>query len=202
VKTSRSLISFLFIFVAGFLAGVVFSAWKLEAISGRVVKAEPDRSAQDSRSQLQARIEAIKRMLDVNPNQLAPLIQLGSDYFDLGNYQKAIDAYKKALLINPKNADVLTDLGTCYRRIGEPQQAVKAFRKAHEVDPNHMVSLFNLGIVLRDDLKQPAEALKAWKEFLRRAPDSPHAVMVRPWVEKLQRELDQGSQTTGSGSKR
>ena len=202
MNMSRSLISFLVIFVAGFLAGVIFSAWKLEAISDRAVATAPHRSAQDPRTELQARIEATERMLDVNPNRPDLLVQLGSDYFDLGNFEKAIKGYQQALLLNPRNADVLTDLGTSYRRIGKPQDAVKAFRKAQEVDLNHTVSLFNLGIVLRNDLKEPAEALKAWEEFLRRAPDSPHAVMVRPWVEELKKELGQTSQTTGSGSKR
>jgi len=198
---SRSLISFLVVFVAGFLAGVVFSAWKLETISDRAVPAKAERGPQDPKGELQARIAAVERMLAVNPKQLDALIQLGNDYFDLGNHEKAIKAYQQALLINPRNADVLTDLGISYRRIGKPQQAVKAFRNAQEVDPNHAVSLFNLGIVLRDDLKEPADALKAWEEFLKRAPDSPHAVMVRPWVKQLQEKLGQASETTGSGSK-
>jgi cytochrome c-type biogenesis protein CcmH/NrfG len=191
----------LIVFVAGFLAGVVFSAWKLETTGGRTISTGPERSAQNPKSELEARTAAIERMLAVNPNQPDALIQLGNDYFDLGNHDKAIQAYQKALLINPKNADVLTDLGISYRKSGKPQHSVKAFRKAQEVDPNHTVSLFNLGIVLRDDLKEPAEALKAWEEFLKRAPDSPHAVMVRPWVKQLQEKLGQGSETTGSGAK-
>ncbi|MBI4963747.1 MAG: tetratricopeptide repeat protein [Desulfomonile tiedjei] len=202
MKKPRSLIPFVAIFVAGFLAGVVFSAWKLESFGDRTVSPVSDRGPQQSgQSDLQARIEAIERMLAVNPKQVDALIQLGNDYFDLGNHDKAIVAYQKALLINPMNADVLTDLGISYRRSGKAQHAAKAFRKAHEVDPNHTVSLFNLGIVLRDDLKDPAEALKAWEEFLKQAPDSPHAVMVRPWVKQLQEKLGQASETTGSGSK-
>lgn len=202
MKTSRSLLSLFVVFVAGFLAGVVFSAWKLEPVSGRAVSPGHERGAKDPKGELQARIEAMERMLAVNPNSLEALIQLGNAYFDLGDHEKAIKRYQQALLIDPKNADVLTDLGISYRRLDKPEYAVTAFRKAQEVDPNHTVSLFNLGIVLRNDLKQPAEALKAWEEFLKKAPDSPHAVMVRPWVEELQKGLGQGSETAGSGSKR
>lgn len=200
MKTSRSLISLLAIFVAGFVTGVVFSAWKLDVGSQRVVSGRPGTGEQNPKAEIQARIAAIERMLAVNPNQLDALIQLGNDYFDLGDHQKAIIAYQKALLINPKNADVLTDLGISYRRAGKPQQAATAFRKAQEVDPNHSVSLFNLGIVLRDDLKDPAGALNAWEEFLKKSPDSPHSVMVQPWVKQLQEKLGKTAGGPGSGS--
>ena len=92
-----------------------------------------------------------------------------------------------------------TDMGISYRRLNNPGEAVKSFRKAHEIDPGHSVSLFNLGIVLRDDVKDLQGALQSWEEFLRQSPDSPHAVMVRPWVKQLQEKVGSSS-PRGAGS--
>ncbi len=117
------------------------------------------------------------------------MIQLGNDYFDLGQYDKSIEAYNKAIKIDPQNAEVTTDMAVAYRRLGKTDESVKLFRKALEIDPNQSLAMFNLGIVLRDDMKDPQGALKVWKEFLQKAPDSPHAVMIRPWVKQLEEKL-------------
>jgi cytochrome c-type biogenesis protein CcmH/NrfG len=173
------------VFAAGFLAGVVFSAWKLDS-SVKPLPATPAKTPQaDKRTELQKRIAGIEKMLAKNPDNSAALVQLGNDYFDVGNFKKAIAAYNKALKLDPGNADVMTDMGIAFRRNGEPKEALASFRKALEANPNHTTALFNLGIVLRDDAKDYKGALEAWETFLEKAKDSPFAVMVRPWVKQL-----------------
>ena len=46
-------------------------------------------------------------MLKANPDNIEALIQLGNDYFDIGEYPKSVEAYDKALQIDPGNAEVL-----------------------------------------------------------------------------------------------
>lgn len=188
--TSRTLISWLAVFVFGFLAGVVFSAWKLE-VSTAPVRQPPHAVEQPgvAESELKARISGLEKMLAVRPNDTDVLIQLGNDYFDIGNHEKAAEYYRRSLEVNPSNADVWTDLGISQRKLGKSQESADAFRKALEVDPNHPMALFNLGIILRDDLKDYPGALKAWETYLEKAGDSPHAVMVRPWVSQLKERL-------------
>ena len=181
--------SWVAIFVAGFVAGVVFSAWKLDSSTPRQA---PTAAKSDERQQ---RIEGLEKMLAKTPDNMEALIQLGNDFFDGGNYGKAIEAYEKALRIKPDNPDVLTDLGISYRRVGQSDKAAALFQQAMKVDPNHAIALFNLGIVYRDDLKDLPAALKAWEAFLEKAGNSPHAVMVRPWVQQLKEKLG----TAGSG---
>jgi len=189
VKKNRGLIYFPVVFAAGFLAGVFFSAWKLDTVD-RPASAPPAAvREQTQQSELQIRIAGLERLLEANPNNLQALIQLGNDYFDSGDYEKAVQSYRKALQIDPKNADVMTDTATGYRKLGEPKEAVTWLRKAVETEPGHAIALFNLGLVLRDDMKDNAGALKAWEGFLEKAGDSPHAVMVRPWVKKLRDEM-------------
>jgi cytochrome c-type biogenesis protein CcmH/NrfG len=196
VKRNSSWLGWLGFFVAGFLAGIVFSAWKLDSgMEGvRAPRAIP--AQQDQQAELKTRIAALEKKLTARPDDLGTLVQLGNDYFDLGDHAKAVAAYKKALQIDPRNADVITDMGICYRKLGEPEESVKAFRRALDVDPDHSMALFNLGIVLRDDLKDNAGALKAWELFLKKAGDSPHAVMIRPWVKQLREKLGSAGEGT------
>jgi len=187
--TKGGVFSWVAIFAAGFVAGIVFSAWKLESITPRQT---PAAARTDERGQ---RIAGLERMLAKTPDNIDALVQLGNDYYDSGNYRKAVETYEKAVQIKPDNPDVLTDLGVSYRKLGQPDKAVSMFQQAIKVDPSHAIALFNLGIVYRDDLKDLPAALKAWETFLDKAGDSPHAVMVRPWVQQLKEKLGTGGAT-------
>ncbi|MEI7448421.1 MAG: tetratricopeptide repeat protein [Desulfomonile sp.] len=195
MKNTRWFISWPVIFGLGFLAGVVFSAWKLDNRTGQVPVQQPETREHNKQVDIQSRIAGIERMLEVNPGNVEALVQLGNDYFDTGNYEKAVASYQKALSIDPRNPDVITDMAVGYRRLGKPQDAVSAFRRALEIDPDHSIALFNMGLVLRDEVKDYAGAVDAWEKFLQKAGDSPHAVMVRPWIKKLREKAtpDKGS---------
>lgn len=196
MKKRGWVLSWIVIFVAGFLAGILFSAWRLDVV-GKVSGPPPESSSRAADSQRDKRIAALEKMVAADPGNIKALIQLGNDYFDSGKHQKAVDVYQKVLKIQPRNTNVLTDLGVSFRKMGKPQQAVEAFQKALEIDPNQPVALFNLGIVYRDDLKDLPAALKAWETFLEKAGDAPYAVMVRPWVKQLREKVG----STGSGTK-
>ncbi|MBM3299746.1 MAG: tetratricopeptide repeat protein [Deltaproteobacteria bacterium] len=200
MKRSRSVISLTVVFVAGFLSGILFSAWKLEKLEHPSDNKQVAQKQQDAKEVLRGRIADTERMLARDPNNLAALVQLGNDQFDAGNYEAAIAAYERALKIEPRDPDVITDMGIALRRAQRPLEAVGAFRKALEADPNHPLAMFNLGLVLRDDLKDYDGALKAWEMFLEKASDSPHAVMVRPWVKQLREKIG-ASQDGGAASK-
>jgi cytochrome c-type biogenesis protein CcmH/NrfG len=191
VKNSRSIGLLLGVFVLGFVAGVVFSAWKLEKSGRSDIRPVGETEQRNPAAETRARIAGLEKMVAAQPTNLQGLIQLGNDYFDTGDFEKAVETYQKALAIDPKNADVMTDMGTSYRKLGKTNECVAAFRKAVETDPDHALALFNLGLVLRDDAKDDAGALQAWQRFLEKAGASPHAVMVRPWVSQLQKKLGQ-----------
>ena len=182
----KSLLSWAGIFVVGFICGVVFSAWKLDKYGSTASTPAPGMREQSAASDVRSRIAGLEKMLAANPNNAEALVQLGNDYFDIGNYERAIESYQRSLEVDPRNPDVITDMGVAFRKLGRSKEAADAFRKALEVDPDHALALFNLGIVLRDDLKDHTGALKAWEAFLQKAGNSPHAVMVRPWVKQLQ----------------
>ncbi len=133
----------------------------------------------------QARIAQAEKILAQDPKNLQAWIQLGNDYFDTEQPQKAINAYDKALELKPDNPNVLTDQGVMYRKVGRYDKAVANFEKAQAIDPKHLQSIFNLGLVYADDLKQPDKALQAWSRYLELDSTSPTAQQIKRMVEDL-----------------
>ena len=133
----------------------------------------------------QARISAAQQIVARDPKNVRAWIQLGNDYFDTRQSQKAIEAYGRALELQPNDPDVLTDQGVMYRDIGNFDQAVANFKKANAIDPKHVHSLFNLGVVYAHDLKNAAEAEKAWNKLIAAAPGTPAAAQAQQALQQL-----------------
>lgn len=199
VQSSRSLGLWIVIFVAGFLTGVVFSAWKLDRTAHQPLTTPMAREADTSPEESNSRLTGLEKKVAENPSNARLAVQLGDGYFDAGQYQKAVTAYQRALKLDPRNADACTDMGAAYRKLGKTDESVAAFRQALEIDPSHALALFNLGLVLRDDKKDSAAALQVWEQFLKKYGDSPHAVMVKPWVAQLKQKV--GSTTPSADKK-
>jgi cytochrome c-type biogenesis protein CcmH/NrfG len=195
VKQTGSLIGIFLVFTAGVITGIGISAWKLD-FAGTSPQKQTQSKESNPKDEIRNRIAGIERMLKANPDNIGALIQLGNDYFDIGEYPKSVEAYDGALKIDPGNPEVITDKGVAYRRMGKSDESIKLFEKALKIDPGQTIALFNLGIVLRDDKKDLSGALKVWKDFLEKAPDSPHAVMIKPWVKQLEEKLATSDTTT------
>ncbi len=127
----------------------------------------------------------LREALAKDPKNLNALISLGNMMMDKSRFNEAIDAYQKALDIDPKNVDVRVDMGTCYRNIGKPDVAVKEYRKGLEFNPQHLNGNRNLGVVLAYDLREYAQAVKAFEKAIEIAPNAPDAEQLRQEVRKL-----------------
>jgi tetratricopeptide (TPR) repeat protein len=121
------------------------------------------------------RIEMNQKLVAKDPRLVGVWIQLGNDYFDSRQHQKAIDAYGRALAINPNNPDVLTDQGVMYRDTGRFDEAIANFEKANKIDPSHVQSAYNLGVVWANDKHDAARATAAYNKVISIAPTSPQA---------------------------
>ncbi|KAF0217733.1 MAG: TPR repeat-containing [Geobacteraceae bacterium] len=133
----------------------------------------------------QQRIAEAEKIVASEPKNLQAWIQLGNDYFDTGQPQKAINAYGKALELDPNNPNVLTDQGVMFKNIGWYDKAAANFEKAQQIDPKHLQSLYNLGVVYATDMKQPDKALKAWNRYLEMDSTSPTAQQIKGMIDQL-----------------
>ena len=137
----------------------------------------------------QARMFSNLQIVAREPKNLDAWKQLGNDYFDSHEPQKAVDAYAKALELEPNNADILTDQGIMYRELMAYDKAIANFEKSAKLDPKHVQSLFNMGIVYSQDLKQNEKAIKAWNRVIEIAPASQQATQARAGIAELNSHL-------------
>jgi tetratricopeptide (TPR) repeat protein len=134
----------------------------------------------------QARITMGQSIVARDPKNGQAWIQLGNDYFDSHQPQKAVEAYGRALELKPNDPDVLTDQGVMYRALGQFDQAISNFEKASRADPKHVQSLYNMGVVYLNDLKQPKKAVDAWRRVIQVAPQSEQAASARRGIDEIQ----------------
>lgn len=167
--------------IAGLLIGYMFFTGKAD--KGQAGSPLPVGSG--SPMDYQARIAEAEKLVAQDPKNRQAWVQLGNDFFDTDQTQKAINAYGKALELDPNDANVLTDQGVMYRKMGWYDKAIANFEKANQIDSRHAQSLFNLGIVYATDLKQPDKAQAAWNRYLTLDSTSPTAQQIKQMMEQM-----------------
>jgi cytochrome c-type biogenesis protein CcmH/NrfG len=130
----------------------------------------------------------LKMALTTEPRNFDLLVQLGNLYYDKRVFATAIDYYRRALEVKPNDVDVRTDLGTAYWYSGFPEKAIAEYKESLKVDPGHAQTLFNMGVVYKDGLKDPAAAVAAWEKLLKLHPDHPDRVRIQGMIEDAKKQ--------------
>jgi cytochrome c-type biogenesis protein CcmH/NrfG len=187
VKTENMILLLVAAVALGFVAGVMFSAYRMPG--GTMQPEFSGGQAAPTRAQQEAMIADLERQAAQNPDDVDTWTQLGHLYFDMDQPRKSIEAYEKSLALSPDRPDVWTDLGVMYRRTGEPREAIRRFDRALSLQQDHPIALFNKGVVLMHDLNDPAGALEAWEKLLVLNPDArtPSGEPLRNIVEQLKK---------------
>jgi cytochrome c-type biogenesis protein CcmH/NrfG len=178
-------------FIAGLVVGVIIMNFTGSTGGSKVTDAPaPITGGQmpqqgPDRIKLSREIAQLEDIARKDPNNYQVLVQIGNDYFDLGEAQKSVDAYQRALAIKGDDPNVLTDMGVMYRQLKDFPKAAAAFRKAAAASPTHPQSRMNLGVVLMHDLNDKPGAIAAWEDYLRVAPNDPNAANIRRALEEL-----------------
>lgn len=179
-------------FVAGLIAGVIFmnifsGPSGGASVSSAPAPVTPGAAPGPDRLKLGQDIRQLEDILAKDPKNYQGWVQLGNDYFDIGEARKSIDAYRRALGLNDSDPNVWTDMGVMYRAIKDFPQAVACFRKAMALGPRHPESRLNLGVVSLHDLNDNPGAIVAWEEFLQIEKSGPRADQVREQLEQLKK---------------
>jgi tetratricopeptide (TPR) repeat protein len=189
-------------FIAGLVVGVVImnfagssgesrgpvgSSAPAPITGGQMPQQGPDRI------KLSRDIAQLEEIVKKDQSNYQAWVQIGNDYFDLGEAQKSVDAYSRALAIKGDDPNVLTDMGVMYRQLKEFPKAAAAFRKAAAASPTHPQSRMNLGVVLMHDMNDKAGAIAAWEDYLRVAPNDPNAENIRGALAELKSSAGGGT---------
>jgi cytochrome c-type biogenesis protein CcmH/NrfG len=144
------------------------------------------------RAELEKKAAPLLIALKQNPNDFDSMVKLGNLYYDAQLYSDAIPYYERALKIHPENSDVRTDLGTASWYLGNADRAISEFESALKYQPSHPGTLFNLGVVRWQGKKDPAGAVSAWEELLKRNPDFPKKAQVEEMIARARQHSGKG----------
>lgn len=130
----------------------------------------------DTLQQLQAQIEQMQGIAEVNPGVTRNWILLAQALRATGRLGEAARAYSRALYLDPTNLIVQNSLAGLALERGDAEEAVRRYRVLLRQDSTFVDGWFNLGVVYARSGER-AKAAQAWRHVLRL--DEEHAAARR-----------------------
>ncbi|MDA7576443.1 tetratricopeptide repeat protein [Candidatus Pelagibacter sp.] len=90
-----------------------------------------------------------QKVLELDPNYVSALNNLGVIFQGLGENKKAKDCYEKVVEINPNRVEVHNNLGVLSLLAGKIKRAKECYEKAIEINPNYADAHHNLGVIFQ-----------------------------------------------------
>ena len=111
-------------------------------------------------------VEAYQKVLELNPAAAGALVNLGTIYYRMRNFQEAEKYYQQAIAADPSYPLAQFNLGNLYDEQGRVGEAFEYYRRALRLNPNYADAHFNLALLCErtsDNLK----AVHHWKAYLK-----------------------------------
>ena len=118
------------------------------------------------------------------PEFSGPQANLGILFAKSNRRAEAIAAFTRAATANGQNASAFNWLGILNREAGDYARAKESYEKALSVKPDYAAAHLNLGLLLEDQLKQPAEAVAHYREYYRLSGGKD--LRVLPWIAEIE----------------
>jgi len=103
---------------------------------------------------------ALKRAIELQPNEFTPYVLLGDLYVKQKTMDKALAQFATATQLNPKAAGVWTMYGMLNEQTGHQDAAKAAYQKALDITPGSGVAANNLAWLYADEGKDLDRALE------------------------------------------
>ncbi len=104
-------------------------------------------NAQKAAGDLQGAIESYRRALEVEPDYVPALYNLGLVFRELQQFDEAEACFRRVLAVEPRDVDALFNLGALLRRSSRLGEADEVFRRALELAPDNPYLWLKLGDV-------------------------------------------------------
>lgn len=118
------------------------------------------------------------------PEFSGPQTNLGILFAKSNRRDAAIAAFTRAATANGQNASAFNWLGIVNKETGNYERARQSYEKAIAVKPDYAAAHLNLGLLLEDQLKQPADAVTHYKEYQRLTGGKD--LRVLPWIAEIE----------------
>jgi tetratricopeptide (TPR) repeat protein len=168
---------------------------EIEALNSFYRASEMLRAAEDPSSKgYQEAIDEIERVQRKYPHtdvvELAQL-QLGEGFLNAKQYDKAVKTYRKFLDSDPREGLyrllALQNLGYAYEGQGDYQRALDSFQSLVAKGESFLQPWGYLNVSrCYEKLGKPEEALKTYRLFLEKSPDSTMAPIIRSKISTLE----------------
>ncbi len=113
---------------------------------------------------LEEAVGEYQRTLELEPENVDALTNLGVVYYNLGQLDEAIAQYSKAIEIAPNDADIHSNLAAAYVQTNQLEKALEEYSTAVELNPDLAEAYFGLGVVYLQ-LGQNDKAIEAFESF-------------------------------------
>jgi tetratricopeptide (TPR) repeat protein len=114
--------------------------------------------------ELEKAVDEYKQALELEPENVDVLTNLGVVYYNLGRLDEAIAEYLKATEIAPEDADVHSNLAAAYVQTNQLDKALDEYLRAVDLDPSLPEAHFGLGVVYIQ-LGENDKAIQAFERF-------------------------------------
>jgi len=148
---------------------------RLESISEFYVRALNGQAANLVESDSEQAKTMLLKALDLDPNNIPCLTQLGLIYFEQKDYQNAIVTFQKVAAIKPEFAHAYFNLGYLYWATEDYAQAKDMFQRVIELKPEFLdEAFFNLAMI-QNKLGEQGQCIKNLEQAIAVNPDNESA---------------------------
>jgi tetratricopeptide (TPR) repeat protein len=126
-------------------------------------------------------IAAYMKVLELEPTHAAAHINLGTVYYNRGEFDQAEFHYRKAVEVDSRYALAYFDLGNVLDETGRLDEAVRAYKAAIMLAPTYADAHYNLALAY-EKLKQPRKALRHWRTYTKLDANGPWAMHARKQI--------------------
>jgi tetratricopeptide (TPR) repeat protein len=129
-------------------------------------------------------IAIYQKVLELEPQHAAAHINLGTIFYNRQDYIKAELHYRAAIEADPRYALAYFDLGNVLDETGRVPEAIKAYSTALILAPTYGDAHYNLALAY-EKMKQPRNALKHWKAYVRLDSSGPWSIHARNQIRRI-----------------
>ena len=114
--------------------------------------------------------EIYKKIINIDPNNIISLNNLGSILNTKENFEKSLNFLSRALEIKPDYADALNNKGNCLKGLNRFDEAIKYYKKALIIKPDFVGALNNLATSY-NSIGHHEEAIPIFKKVIELKPN-------------------------------
>jgi tetratricopeptide (TPR) repeat protein len=143
-------------------------------------------------------IELYSEILVLEAKHAAAAINLGTLFYNRGQFARAEQLYRMAAEADPEYALAFFDLGNVLDELKRVREAIRAYRRAIELAPHYADAHYNLALALERS-GEPRQALGHWAMYLKLDGAGPWAEHARSQMRRTLAREDLQVVSRGNG---